>query len=119
MASSGKKSTNKKTTETKITRISATDNTPKKREKANAEVAKTVQKPTQQANQEKEQSSNVLVAIGRYFGGAWFELRQVRWPTRQATWSMTLAMLIFTAFFVVVILLLDALFKYLFGLILG
>ncbi len=58
-------------------------------------------------------------AVGAYFKGAWYELRQVRWPTRQATWSMTVAVLLYTAFFVVVILLLDAAFKYLFELILG
>jgi preprotein translocase subunit SecE len=58
-------------------------------------------------------------ATGGYFRGAWTELRQVRWPNRRATWSLTLAVLIYTAFFVVVILLLDALFKYMFELILG
>lgn len=58
-------------------------------------------------------------ATGGYFKGAWQELRQVRWPTRRATWSMTGAVLIYTAFFVVIILLLDAGYKYLFELILG
>ncbi len=58
-------------------------------------------------------------AIGGYFKGAWEELRQVRWPTRRATWSMTLAVLLYSAFFVAIILLLDAGFKYLFELILG
>lgn len=60
-----------------------------------------------------------LRAIGGYFKGAWEELRQVRWPTRRATWSMTLAVLLYSAFFVTVIMLLDAGFKYLFELILG
>jgi preprotein translocase subunit SecE len=60
-----------------------------------------------------------FVAFGGYFKGAWFELRQVRWPNRKATWSLTGAVLLFTAFFVVLILLLDVLFKYLFELILG
>lgn len=60
-----------------------------------------------------------FVMIGGYFKGAWFELRQVRWPNRKATWSLTGAVLLFTGFFVVLILLLDVLFKYLFELILG
>ena len=60
-----------------------------------------------------------LVSIGGYFKGAWFELRQVRWPNRRATWSLTGAVLLFTGFFVVLILLLDVLFKYLFEIILG
>lgn len=56
--------------------------------------------------------------IGGYFAGAWRELREVRWPTRSQTWGMTGALVGFTAVFVVLILLLDALFKYLFELIL-
>jgi preprotein translocase subunit SecE len=59
-----------------------------------------------------------IVALGRYFKGAWFELKQVRWPNRQATWSLTGAVMLFTAFFVVLILLLDVFFKYIFELIL-
>lgn len=60
-----------------------------------------------------------FVLLGGYFRGSWYELRQVRWPDRKATWSLTAALVAFTGFFVVVILLLDALFKYLFQLILG
>lgn len=60
-----------------------------------------------------------FIALGRYFKGAWVELRQVRWPTRSATWSLTGAVLLFTTFFVIMILLLDAGFKYLFEQILG
>lgn len=54
-----------------------------------------------------------------YFKGAWFELRQVRWPNRRATWSMTGALLGFTAFFIAFILLIDVLFEYLFKLVVG
>lgn len=61
----------------------------------------------------------VFRAIGGYFKGAWVELRQVRWPNRRATWSLTAAVLAYSAFFVLLVLLLDAAFKYLFELILG
>lgn len=54
-----------------------------------------------------------------YFSGAWYELRQVRWPNRRATWSMTGALLMFTAIFVGFILLIDFVFENLFKLILG
>jgi preprotein translocase SecE subunit len=60
-----------------------------------------------------------FVALGRYFKGAWYELKQVRWPNRRATWSLTAAVIAFTAAFTILILLLDALFKYVFQLILG
>jgi preprotein translocase subunit SecE len=60
-----------------------------------------------------------FVSLGAYFKGAWFELRQVRWPNRKATWSLTGAVLLFTAFFVVLIILADILFKYLFEIILS
>ncbi len=60
-----------------------------------------------------------LKAIGEYFRGAWYELRQVRWPDRATTWQMTGALIVFTLFIGVVIVLLDALFKYLFELMIG
>ncbi len=49
-----------------------------------------------------------------YVKGSWQELRQVRWPNRKATWSLTLAVILFTLFFVLIILLLDAAFQFLF-----
>jgi preprotein translocase subunit SecE len=60
----------------------------------------------------------LLAAIGGYFKGAWIELKQVRWPNRSATWSLTLAVILFSAFFLALIVFLDAGFKYLFELIL-
>lgn len=59
-----------------------------------------------------------LIAFGGYFKGAWYELRQVRWPNRRATWSLTLAVIIFSVILGVLIVLCDILFKYLFELIL-
>lgn len=53
-----------------------------------------------------------FVALGRYFKGSWQELKQVRWPNRRATWSLTIAVLLFTAFFTVLIVALDAGFEY-------
>ncbi len=53
-------------------------------------------------------------SIGGYFKGAWQELRAVRWPNRRNTWGLTLAVLGFTAFFIVLILLIDAGFQLLF-----
>lgn len=53
-------------------------------------------------------------AVGGYFKGAWVELRQVRWPNRKATWGLTLAVILFSLFFALVIVGLDAAFSYLF-----
>lgn len=52
-------------------------------------------------------------ALGGYFKGAWSELRQVRWPDRAATWSLTLAVILFAVFFAGLILGLDSAFSYL------
>lgn len=60
----------------------------------------------------------ILFVIGRYFKGAWTELRQVRWPNRRASWGLTLAVILFTGFFFILIVLLDAAFKQLFNVIL-
>ncbi len=104
---------------TTVTRITASDEAaPAKKPKVSpVKETKTVKSP--ETKKTKKRIKNPLRAIAGYFAGAWTELRLVRWPTRQATWSLTAAMLGFTAFFAVLILLLDALFKYVFQLILG
>lgn len=120
LATKAKKPAEKQTaSSTKVTRISATDTAaaPKK----DAVVKKSAKKQAPAAKPDKK--TNKLKSgfggfIG-YFKGAWYELRQVKWPSRKATWGLTGAMLAFTAFFGVVILLLDALFQYLFKLMLG
>jgi preprotein translocase SecE subunit len=58
-------------------------------------------------------------SIGGYFKGAWTELKQVRWPTRRATWGLTLAVIIFTLFFVGFIVLFDSIFQRIFEIIIG
>lgn len=115
MAGKSKHSTTKSSGSTNVTHITAKDTRTKKKE--TSEVAD--EPSTTKRAAASTTRTNPLIAIGRYFAGAWEELKQVRWPTRRATWSMTAAMLLFTGFFVAVILLLDALFKYLFELMLG
>ena len=58
-------------------------------------------------------------ALGRYLRDSWREIRQVRWPSRKATWKMVLAVFIYSAIFLAFILLLDSLFTFLFNLILS
>jgi preprotein translocase SecE subunit len=55
-----------------------------------------------------------LRAIGGYFKGSWRELREVRWPTRRATLSLTMAVITFTVVLTVMILALDYGFEQLF-----
>lgn len=108
------------TPDTKVTRIKASDS-------KSAKPAAAKKSPTKKARQAAmieplegtAKRRGPLQAMADYFKGAWYELRQVRWPDRKATWSMTGALLLFTLFFVVVILLLDTLFKYVFQLIIG
>ena len=108
-----------KSAETTVTRITATDSgvkKPKKQAAVKAEVA--VEKPKKQ-KKERTKRKNPFAAIGGYFKGAWHELREVRWPNRRATWGMTFAVLAFSAAMIIIVLLLDALFKYLFQLLIG
>ena len=119
-----KKPTTKKVADepTTVTRIAAADT---KAKIAKKETAPANKKEVQTSEPKSASASSFgrlatpFRALGRYFKGAWYELRQVRWPNRKATWSLTAAVIAFTAFFAVLILLLDALFKYLFQLILG
>jgi len=84
----------------------ATPKTTKKSAATKPKVAKADKKPSAW--------TKPFRAIGGYFKGAWVELRQVRWPNRRATWSLTLAVIIFSLFFALVIVGLDAIFSYLF-----
>lgn len=115
-------SKNKKETDedAKVTRIKATDTraasskkqTPTKRE------AKSVTKESTSATVKAEKASttrkNPIAALGGYFKGAWEELRQVRWPDRRTTWGLTLAVIVFTLFFIVLIVVLDYAFQWIF-----
>jgi preprotein translocase SecE subunit len=112
----------KETSQTKVTRITATDTEKVVTKKAPIKADKpAVIKEKAQSNKKNpiKGFAAPFIALGTYFKGAWYELQQVTWPNRKATWSLTAALLAFTLFFVVMILLLDALFKYLFELILG
>ncbi len=112
--------------ETTVTRIKASDSKPAAAKKTIA-TAKAV--PTTASKAKKPVTAEPVEGTGKrrnpframadYFKGAWYELRQVRWPDRKATWGMTGALLAFTGFFVALVLLLDALFKYVFQLIIG
>lgn len=119
-----KASTAKKADESTVVRIKAIDDTsaaiskaPKKKIAKKDETVDEKQKKTRKKPSAKG-IARPFVAIGGYFKGAWFELKQVRWPTRKATWSLTGAVLLYTAFFALLVLLLDAGFKYIFELIL-
>jgi preprotein translocase, SecE subunit, bacterial len=110
--------------ETTVTRIKATDTSsaaiskaPKKKIADKAETVETKQKKVKKPS--AKGIARPFVAFGGYFKGAWQELKQVRWPTRRATWGLTLAVLLYTLFFVVLVILLDIGFKYLFDIILG
>lgn len=111
----------KKSDTSTATRVKASSTTAKSKKtigskakaaKAANKVAKTT--PAATIADEAPEKRNILRSFFGYFAGAWYELKQVRWPTRKATWGLTLAVLLFSLFFVVFILLLDAGFKYLF-----
>ena len=59
-----------------------------------------------------------FVAFGRYLRDSWRELRQVRWPNRKVTWKMVLAVFIYTALVISLLVVLDILFEWVFSLIL-
>jgi preprotein translocase subunit SecE len=116
----------KKPASSTVTRIKATDSTPaakaEKTTKVKAVETATPAAETKKTKKTKKRGVSIIFvpfkALGGYFKGAWVELRQVRWPTRRATWGLTGAVLAYSAFFIVIVLLLDAGFKYLFEFIL-
>lgn len=115
----------------KITRIKA-GNTPKKstpaqqpKDKALDKKAQKVAKKTEKQAKKAEKMAKKagkkpfilirpLVYLGRYIRDSWREIRQVRWPSRKATWKLFFAILIYTVLFIALIMLLDALFAWIF-----
>jgi preprotein translocase SecE subunit len=79
---------------------------------AKAKAAKTTKEKVK--NQPKKSQPRASSGLFGYFKNSWRELRLVRWPNRRATWSFTFAVLLFSAFFMLVILGLDAGFEFLF-----
>lgn len=131
------KTPSKKGSGTKVTRIKASESsdTPKtttvkaKTSTVKAKATPIKAKPAIDAKKheaivkaevkEKRHKRNPLHPIIDYFKGSWYELTQVRWPDRKSSWGMTGALILFTGFFVVVILMFDYVFSQLFKLILG
>ncbi len=120
-----------------ITRIKAHDpakpldepRAPKKpKEEKPEKVAKTDKKADKKVNKTATKAKDTqkkpfilirpFVAFGRYLRDSWRELRQVRWPNRKVTWKMVLAVFVYTALFITILVLLDILFDWVFSLIL-
>ncbi len=90
-------------------------NTPKKLSRAERKALKKSQK----SDEERPVKSYFIlfrpfVALGRYLRDSWREIRQVRWPSRKATWKMTLAVLVYVALFMIFLSLLDMFFTFMF-----
>jgi len=82
--------------------------------------AKTADKPKKPVAQTKKVEKPTKVEKGskkktdepnNYFTGAWHELRQVHWTNRRTTWKLTIAVLLFSAFFALFILAADWVFN--------
>ncbi|MBR0465238.1 preprotein translocase subunit SecE [Candidatus Saccharibacteria bacterium] len=95
----------------------------KKTEKAKAAKVKKAEKAVSKVDKKDEKKPFILirpfVALFRYLRDSWMELRQVRWPSRKATWKMVLAVIVYTLLFMALIAVLDLVFSKLFNLILG
>lgn len=59
--------------------------------------------------------ARIITAPFRYIRDSWREIRQVSWPNRKATWKLVGAIFIYTAFFIALTMLLDALFNFIFS----
>lgn len=123
-----------------ITRIKASDG-PKKKEESDDErvltrkkVVLEDKKSTKKRREERKRAEKAVsggdsgakkpfilwrpfVALGHYLRDSWRELRQVRWPNRKSTWQMVLAVLVYSAIFMILISVLDLIFTSLSNLI--
>lgn len=117
----------KKTSSAKVTtKVVATTNAAKKEKKTTKKTAATTSAKPQKTASKKVAPAKKATASPKqkkprdnYFVGAWRELKQVRWPNRKETWGLTFAVIAYSVFFLALIILLDAFFKYLFDLVIG
>ena len=119
----GDKKVEEKSAEPTITRKKVVIEDKKSAKNAKKE-AKKAQKAEKLAEKEKTNKKHFILfrpffAFGRYLRDSWREIRQVRWSNRKTTWKMVLAVVIYAAFFLILITLLDILFDLLFKLILS
>ena len=87
-----------------------------------AAAAKKAEKAERKAAKEAEAEKKKVfilfrpfVAIGRYVRDSFREVRQVRWPDRKSTWKMTLSVIVYVVLIAAAIMLLDALFTFVFN----
>ena len=109
------KALNKKTQKSALKEQAA----PKKTEKGKTAKSKTSNKQIDNTTKKPFILIRPFVYFGRYIRDSWREIRQVRWPSRKAAWKLFFAILIYTLIFVGVIMLLDALFTWLFETVIG
>ena len=76
-------------------------------------------KKTKKEKKPMNKFTRIITAPFRYVHDSWLEIRQVRWPNRKATWKLVGAIFIYAAFFIVLTMLLDALFNFIFSQIIG
>ena len=60
-----------------------------------------------------------VIKFNRYLKSSWQEIKKVHWPNRKSAWAMTLAVIGYLVFFLVLVLVLDNIFSYLFKLMMG
>lgn len=111
MAAKKSSSTESKDDVTVVQRVSVASSKPAKAvsaKKASNNKSKTAK------TKRRLRAPHPIRATGGYFAGAWHELRSTKWPTRRATWSLTIAVLIFTALLMAFIVAIDYLFNWLF-----
>ena len=116
----------------KITRIKASD-TKKSSETPVEAPKKAVKKKTPKDTKKTEKAVKTpekgqkkpfllfrpFVALGKYIKNSWLELRQVRWPSRKATWKLVFTVFLYVFILMAVIALLDVFFTFVFNKLIG
>ena len=109
--------------------VKAKNSSNKKVAKAKAESEKAAKKAKKSAEKAEKKVPAILLplywitapfrALGRYIKNSFIEMRQVRWPDRKSSWKMTFSIIIYVVLIAGFIMLLDALFTFVFNKLLG
>jgi preprotein translocase SecE subunit len=95
-----------------VRRIKASDSKPSRVQQSSDSVVTKKPRDATKSKTKKPRQHNETTKPGNYFVNSWRELKQTRWPNRRATWSLTLAVIVFSAFFAGLILLFDWIFNF-------
>lgn len=101
--------------ESKAKKVSKTPPKDLKKPESAENTKKTAVKSPEKSDKKPFILIRPIVYFFRYLRDSWREIRQVRWPSRKATWKLFFAIIVYTLLIGAIIMLLDVFFTWIFN----